>query len=648
VTERQVASYGSWQSPITSDLIVSKSISLGGGILDGNDVYWLEGRPAEAGRNVIVKRAVDGTTTDVNPAPYNARTRVHEYGGGAVTIDESCVIFANFADQRLYHVEAGNTPQAITPEGTLRYADCVLDNDRDRLICVREDHTEAALAAHGEAVNTIAAIALDGSEAQQVLMSGNDFYASPRLTPDGQRLAWLTWRHPNMPWDGTELWVGEVLPDGTLANARQVAGGGTESVFQPEWSPDGVLYFISDRNGWWNLYRQCEDDAEPLIEMEAEFGLPQWVFGMSTYAFESAQRIVCTFSQNGISHLASIDTEGGTLRIIDTPYTSTSGLQAGPGTVLFRGASATLPSALVRLDIASGQMAVLKESTDLTIDPGYLSTPQSVEFPTEDGLTAFGLFYPPQNQNYVAPAGEKPPLLVLSHGGPTGATSSALSLSIQYWTSRGFAVLDVNYGGSTGYGRAYRERLNGRWGIVDVDDCANGARFLVARGDADPERLAIRGGSAGGYTTLSALAFRDVFKAGASYYGVSDLEALATDTHKFESRYLDHLIGPYPEQRDLYLARSPVYHVDGLNCPVIFFQGMEDKVVPPPQAELMVTALKQKGIPVTYIPFEGEQHGFRRAENIKRALDGELYFYSRIFGFEPAEMIEPVHIDNLD
>ena len=647
MTETRVAPYGSWKSPITSEMVAADAVGLMEVVLDGADVYWIEMRPSEGGRYVVVRRSPDGNTADVTPPEFNARTRVHEYGGGAVTIDDGTVIFANFADQCLYRAGPGETPQPITPEAALRYADCIFDHSRDRLVCVREDHTEATLAEHGEAVNTIAAVALDGSESQHALVEGNDFYAAPRLSPDGNTLAWLTWHHPNMPWDGTELWVATLQADGTLADAVQVAGGDTESIFQPTWSPGGDLYFVSDRNGWWNLYRWCDGHIEPIVEMEAEFGLPQWVFGMSTYAFASGERIVCTYTQNGIDYLASIDTKHKTLQPIDTPYTSIGSIQAAPGKVLFRGASATLPGALVLLDLGSGKMTVLKRSTDLTVDPGHLSTPQPLEFPTENGLTAHGLFYPPQNKDYAAPAGEKPPLLVLSHGGPTGSTSGALNFSVQYWTSRGFAILDVNYGGSTGYGRAYRERLNGRWGIVDIDDCANGARYLVEQGRVDAERLAIRGGSAGGYTTLSALAFRDVFKAGASYYGVSDLEALATDTHKFESRYLDNLIGPYPEQRDLYLARSPIYHVEGLNCPVIFFQGLEDKVVPPAQAELMVKALREKGIPVAYIPFEGEQHGFRQAAHIKRAMDSELYFYSRIFGFALAESIAPVTIENL-
>jgi len=651
VTVRHVAPYGAWKSPITSDLIVSQSIGLGGGTFDGGDVYWTEGRPAEAGRNVIVRRAPDGTTHDINPAPFNARTRVHEYGGGAMLVDHGSVIFSNFADQRLYRVALGAAPEAITSEAPLRYADCVVDAARNRLICVREDHGEAA-AAHGEAVNTIAALALDGSAhddgvAQHVLVSGNDFYATPRLSPDGNTLAWLTWRHPNMPWDGTELWIAAVQPDGTLANAVLVAGGENESIFQPAWSPDGRLYFVSDRSGWWNLYRLDDGRVESLIAMAAEFGLPQWVFGMSTYAFESAERIICTYTQDGRDYLASLDTTTKTLTTLDVAFTSIDSIQAASGKALVRGASPTQATALVLLDLATGQQTVLKRANAIEIDPGYLSIPQPIEFPTTGELTAHGIFYPPQNRDYAAPEGEKPPLLVLSHGGPTGATSSAFSLGIQYWTSRGFAVLDVNYGGSTGYGRAYRERLNGQWGIVDVDDCVNGARYLAEQGLVDPARLAIRGGSAGGYTTLCALTFRDVFHAGASHFGIGDLEAMATDTHKFESRYLDRLVGPYPERRDLYVERSPIHHVERLNNPVIFFQGLEDKVVPPNQAETMVEALRNKGIPVAYLPFEGEQHGFRRAENIKRALDAELYFYGCIFGFELADPVEPVVIENL-
>jgi dipeptidyl aminopeptidase/acylaminoacyl peptidase len=647
VTIQHIAPYGSWKSPITSDLIVSQSIALGGGMFDGDDVYWLEGRPAEAGRNVIVRRTPDGTTIDVNPASFYARTRVHEYGGGAVLVDHSVVIFSNFADQRLYRLTPGGVPEANTPEAPLCYADCVVDAARNRLICVREDHTEAALTTHGEAVNTITAIMLDGSEAQHVLVSGNDFYATPSLSPDGRMLTWLTWHHPNMPWDGSELWIAEVQPDGTLANAVLVAGSENESIFQPAWSPDGRLYFASDRSGWWNLYRLDVRRVEPLNVMEAEFGAPQWGFGMSTYAFESAERIICTYTKDGIDYLASLDTESKTLTPLETPYTSIGSLQAAPGKVLFRGASPTRATSLVLLDLVTGQQTVLKRANAIEIDPGYLSTPQPIEFPTSGGLTAHGIFYPPQNKNYAAPEGEKSPLLVLSHGGPTGATSSAFSLGVQYWTSRGFAILDVNYGGSTGFGRAYRERLNGQWGIVDVDDCANGARYLAEQGLVDPKRLAIRGGSAGGYTTLCALTFRDVFHAGASHFGVSDLEGLATDTHKFESRYLDRLVGPYPERRDIYLARSPIHHIANLNCPVIFFQGLEDKVVPPSQAETMVEALRAKGIPVAYLPFEGEQHGFRRAENIKRTLDAELYFYGCIFGFPLGEPVEPVEIENL-
>jgi dipeptidyl aminopeptidase/acylaminoacyl peptidase len=643
MTKPQVAPYGSWKSPITSDLIVAESVGLGQIVLDGEDVYWNETRPTEDGRSVIVRRFPDGRTADVTPSPYNARTRVHEYGGGEYVVADGTVYFSNWNDQRLYRHDPGGQPRPITPEGDLRYADGVVDRRRGRIVCVREDHTVAGR----EAVNTLVSLALDGSGDAQVLASGNDFYASPRLSPDGSWLAWLTWNHPNMPWDGTELWAGELEIDGALRQAACVAGGVSESIFQPEWSPDGTLYFVSDRTGWWNLYRWRDRRVEPVVEMEAECGVPQWIFGMSTYAFASADRILCAYTREGTWHLASLDTRTDQFSPIEVPYSTIAQVRAASGHVVFLGGSPTEPTSVVRLDLVAGQFDVLRRSSQVVLDAGYLSLPRAIEFPTEHGLTAHAIFYPPQNHDYVAPPDERPPLLVISHGGPTAATTSTLNLSTQYWTSRGFAVLDVNYGGSTGYGRPYRQRLEAQWGVVDVDDCANGARYLVRQGEVDGARLIIRGGSAGGYTTLSALTFRGVFKAGASYFGVSDLEALAQETHKFESRYLERLVGPYPARKDIYWERSPIHYTDRLTYPVIFFQGLEDRVVPPNQAELMVEALRAKGVPVAYLPFEGEQHGFRRAENLKRSLDAELYFYARVFGFALADPVEPVPIENL-
>ncbi len=635
--------FGSWKSPITSDLIVSRTIAFEGIALDGEEIYWTETRPAEAGRYVIVRRGPDGAAVDVTPPPFNARTRVHEYGGGAFTVGDGVVYFSNFADQRLYRQTAAAPPTPLTPPGKRRYADSIIDPRRNRLIAVREDHTDPTR----EAVNTLVSIDLGAPAGGRVLVSGNDFYASPRLSPDGARLAWLTWRHPNMPWDGTELWVAEIGQDGMPVRPQRVAGGQTESIFQPEWSPGGVLYFVSDRTGWWNLYRWLAGRIEPLCEMEAEFGAPQWRFGMSTYAFESEARIVCTYKARGRWHLAQLDTESRALRELDTPHSAISSVRAGPGAVVFEGGGPESFSAIVRLDIRTGRCETLKQSSAVAVDPGYLSVPDAIEFPTEHGQTAHASFYAPRNRDCTPPTGEKPPLLVRSHGGPTSAASATLNLGIQYWTSRGFAVLDVNYGGSSGYGRAYRERLNGQWGVVDVDDCVNGARYLVQRGLVDARRLAIRGSSAGGYTTLCALTFRSFFAAGASYYGIGDLEIFVRDTHKFESRYLDRLIGSFPERRDLYRARSPIHFIDRIACPMILFQGLEDKIVPPNQAELMVAALRARGLPVAYVAFEGEQHGFLKAENIKRALEAELYFYSRVFGFSPPDPVEPVHIDNL-
>jgi dipeptidyl aminopeptidase/acylaminoacyl peptidase len=639
----KIAPYGSWISPITSDSIVAGTVGLGQIALDGEDIYWVETRPSEKGRYSIVTLTPQQTISDITPADFNVRTRVHEYGGGSFAVNRGTIIFTNFADQRLYRQTAGARPQAITPQSELRYADGVIDAFRNRFIYVREDHSISG----SEAVNSLASIELGGGEEQQILDGGYDFYSSPRLSPDGKRLAWLAWNHPNMPWDGAELWVAEILNDGSLANKSLIAGGKDESIFQPEWSPDGILHFVSDRSGWWNLYRYQEGQIAALCEMNAEFGLPQWVFGLSTYAFENANRIVCTYIKQGISHLAILETATGKIETIESPYTRIEGIRAKPGKAFFLAATPLDSTAIISFDLSTRRFDVLRRSSDLKISPGYLSAPEAIEYPTEGGLSAHAFYYAPANSDFEAPPGELPPLLVMSHGGPTSAASPTLRLSIQYWTSRGFAVLDVNYGGSTGYGRGYRERLKENWGVMDVDDCANGARYLAELGKVDRNRLAITGGSAGGYTTLCALTFRDLFSAGASHFGVSDLEALEVDTHKFESRYTHSLVAPYPERADLYRERSPINFTDRLKVPVIFFQGLEDKIVPPNQAEMMVEALRAKKLPVAYITFEGEQHGFRQAANIKRSLDGEFYFYSRVFGFEPGDEIEAVEILNL-
>jgi dipeptidyl aminopeptidase/acylaminoacyl peptidase len=640
----ETAPYGSWLSPLTSDLLVAGTVRLDQICLDNRNVYWLEGRPTEGGRYVIVRRSPNGVLTDMTPAPYNVRTRVHEYGGGSYIVANDIIYFSNYADQRLYRQEPGQQPQPITPDADLRYADGIIDYRRGRMICVREDHTDAGR----EAVNTIVSLALGGDdEGGRVLVAGSDFYASPRLSPDGSQLAWLSWNHPNMPWDGCELWLGRIMTDGSLSHLRLIAGGPTESIFQPEWSPDGTLHFISDRNGWWNLHAWRDGRVERLIGREAEFGLPQWAFRQTTYAFLSPGRILATYNEDGTWKMATIDTITLRLETIDLPYTEMYGIQATLGQAVCLAGSATEPPIIIEISTTSLETSILKRSTELHIDEGYLSIAQPIEFPTEGGLQAHAFYYPPKNKDFQAPPGERPPLMVISHGGPTGSTTGTLNLAIQYWTSRGFAVVDVNYGGSTGYGRAYRLRLNGQWGIVDVDDCINAARYLVEQGLVDPERVAIRGGSAGGYTTLCALTFRDFFKAGASYFGVSDPAALARDTHKFESRYLDNLIGPYPEQEELYIARSPIHHARRLACPVIFFQGLEDKVVPPSQAETMFEAVRANEQPTAYLAFEGEQHGFRQAQNIKRTLDAELYFYSKIFNFDLAQPVEPVPIENL-
>lgn len=640
-----IAPCGSWKSPITSNLIVSGSIKLGQLWLDRHELYWVESRPTEGGRNVIVRLGPDNSPVTITPEPYNVRTRVHEYGGRSYLIHNGSAYFSNFSDQRLYRQTPDSQPEPLTPEGFC-YAEGIADSTRNRLILIREDHSSR----HKEPVNALVGMTLDSRQepaSGTVLVSGGDFYCSPRLSPDGRHLAWITWNHPNMPWDGTELWTAPIKSDGLLGAHQKIAGGHDESIFQPEWSPDGMLHFVSDRTGWWNLYRWRHGRIEPLCPMEAEFGEPQWSLGTTTYAFHSPDSLICTYTQGGVWSLAALHTQTGRLDRWDLPFTEFSGPVVSGKDVLCIASSPTEPAAIIRIDLHTKRYVAIRQSMSIHLDQAYFSQPRPIEFPTEHGKIAHAFYYPPHNPDYRAPHEERPPLLVKSHGGPTSAASTACNLLIQFWTSRGFAVLDVNYGGSTGYGREYRERLKGQWGIVDVDDCINAVQYLTARGLADRRRVTITGGSAGGFTTLAALTFRTTFTAGSSYYGVSDLEALAKDTHKFESRYLDSLIGPYPERRDLYHERSPIHFTERLSCPLILFQGLEDKVVPPDQAEKMFQAVKAKGLPVAYLAFEGEQHGFRRAENIKKVLDSELYFYSKLFHFTPADDIKPIPIENL-
>lgn len=639
---KTIAHYGSWKSPISADLITAGAVSPVELIVDGKDFYWIESRPKENGRYVIMRYAENGTITECTPAGFNARTSVHEYGGGAFTVSDGIIYFVNYKDQRIYRHAPGQTPAMLTPGEGHRYADLIVDKKRNRLICIREDHT-----GEGEAINTIVSVDLNGNDNGVMLVSGNNFYSSARLSPDGTKLAYLTWSHPNMPWDGCELWLADVHEDGSLHHADLVAGSASECIFQPEWSPGGVLHFVAEPNGWWNLYRLKDGKIEALHPMEAEFGEPQWVFNMTKYGFLSEKTIFCAYTKNGRWQPALLNLESKELSPIQTPLGEISDVHCGSGFVVFIGGSFDQPLSVIRYDSIKNSFETIKQAFEVTVDRGYLSIPQPISFPTTGDKTAHAIYYPPMNKDFTAPNGERPPLMVISHGGPTSQTLVVLQYKIQYWTSRGFAVVDVDYGGSTGYGREYRQRLNGNWGVVDVDDCCNAALYLVKEGLADPERLAIRGGSAGGFTTFACLAFRNVFKAGAGHFGVSELEIFVNDTHKFESRYLFTLVGPYPERKNLYYERSPINSAHQINCPLILFQGDEDKVVPPSQSQLMYEAVRGREIPTAYILFEGEQHGFRKADSIKRSLEGELYFYSKIFKFDLAEDIDPIEIDNI-
>lgn len=636
---------GTWASPLTAQAVAGAALRLGSVTLEGDDVYWIEGRPAEGGRNVVVRRRGDGRISDATPATANVRTRVHEYGGAAYVVADGTIYYAEFDDQRIYKLPPGGTPEPLTPAGGWFYADGAIDRRRRRLVCVREDHTVGGR----EAVTTLVGLPIDGRpSAGQILVSGHDFYSNPRFNPDLTRLSWLAWRHPQMPWDGAELWIGEVAPDGAIERPRRVAGGETESIFQPGWSPDGTLYFVSDRSGWWNLHRLRDGQVELVHSMAAEFGRPLWQLGASTWAFADERRLVVTYAQRGVWHLATIDLSTGALAPVSTEVEPGDSIAATHTHAVMIGGSTRSTDRIVGVDLATGAVETIRAASSVQIDARFLSAPEAIEFTTGGGLTAHAFHYPPCNPDFIPLTGERPPLIVVSHGGPTASTHTRLNLEVQYWTSRGFAVVDVNYGGSAGYGRAYRQRLQGQWGLVDVADCVNAASHLAARGKADGNRLVIRGRSAGGYTTLAALTFRaGVFAAGASYYGVADLELLARHTHKFESRYLDGLIGPYPAAGDVYRARSPIHFVDRLSSPLILFQGLDDRVVPPEQSQLMADAVRAKGLPVALLTFAGEQHGFRKAETTVRCLEAELCFYGAVFGFRPQGRLPELVIENL-
>jgi dipeptidyl aminopeptidase/acylaminoacyl peptidase len=644
LSAREVASFGSWASPITVDLMLKGTVQMRNQMIrwDGDDLYWSELRPDEAGRIVVCRRTLDGAISDVIPKGFNARTRVHEYGGGHFAVSGGTVWFANYADQRLYRQDRDGAPRPITPAADVRHADMAVDDRRGRLYAVREDHTTGAK----EAVNTIVSLDWSRDHKPITIAEGNDFYSSPKLSPDGNHLTWTTWNHPNMPWDGSELWVSDLDAGGSVRSSRKIAGGISESILQPEWSAAGELYFISDRSDWWNLYRARGEGDEALCPRAAEFGAPQWVFGMRFYAFAGPDEIVCLSSEPGGTRLGRIDLTTGTLQQVALIYSSLSNVQSNGRKVALFASSPTLAERVLTIDLATGAQEVVKVSNPAHIDAGNLSLPKAIEFPTEGGLTAHAIYYPPKNQRYQAPPGEQPPLMVRCHGGPTSSAGPTYTFDYHYWTSRGFAVVDVNYGGSSGYGRAYRTRLNGNWGVVDVDDCINAVRYLVEQGQADRSRVWITGGSAGGFTVLLSLTKRDFYDAGASHFGIGDLELFIKETHKFESHYVDTLVGPYPERADLYRDRSAIHFADNLTCPVILFQGLEDKIVPPNQAEEFIAVCEQKKLPYAYVAFEGEQHGFRQEKNIRRSIEGELYFVSQIFDLGLADQIEPVKIEN--
>ncbi|HEY9677294.1 MAG TPA: prolyl oligopeptidase family serine peptidase [Drouetiella sp.] len=644
--------YGSWASPISAALIANGGIGLSECRFDNDNLYWLEARPADDGKRILVKLDAQNNLEDVLPNSFDVRSRVHEFGGGTYDVKNGVIVFSNVFNQRIWKSEPGTEPVPLTSKGVYRYADHCLDLKRRLVFTVREDHTFGSQ----EVINSIVAVSLDPSEHPgfgHVVISGRDFYSSPRVSPDGKHLVWISWNHPRMPWHGCELWIAEIDQSGNILDPKKIAGGVDESVFQPEWLPNGLLTYVSDVTGFWNLYVHDVDarSSQIMIERENDFGVSQWFFNLNTYAVVSNDLIVCTYSDKGLWRLARIAMDHSNkayeLTDIETIYTEFRSFTSDGKRVVLHAAGPEDDGAVVSLDLTDNSFSVLRSSAAPSVDPRFISKPELVTFATANGDDGYAFYYPPTNPHFIGPNDELPPLLVKSHGGPACSAFSSYNLLFQYWTSRGYAVLDVNYSGSIGFGREYRKRIDGQWGVVDVSDCELAAKHLVAEGKADLERLAITGGSSGGYTSLCALTFGQTFKAGAVHFGISDLNMIRTGTHKFGSRYPESLIGPYPEQKDLWIARSPINNMHRLAVPVIFFQGLDDRIVPPDQTEAMVKAIRQKGLPVSYIAYEDERHGFKKPENIIRTIEAEYYFVSQIFGIVPADVIEPVQIENL-
>jgi dipeptidyl aminopeptidase/acylaminoacyl peptidase len=638
-----LAPYGTWTSPITSAALTQDAVRLADTAIDGEWLYWLEQRPSEKGRGVVCRIGAIGAMEALTADGQSVNSRVHEYGGGAFAVADGVVYFVDAKSQQLYRQPEGGAAQALTAADGRRHGDLFVDRTRNRLICVAEQHE-----AHHEARNFLLAIDLEAPHRESVLAEGHDFYAAPRVSPDGSLLTFCTWNHPDMPWESSQVILAVLNAMGAIASQQHIAGGPSESAIEPRFSPAGGLWFLSDRSGFWNLYRWHGERVVAVLDDAAEYGRPPWVLGGAQFAVLETGQAVAIRDVDGISSLVMIDAITGASTTLPVPYSDLSQLRVSQHTATFVAASPLDAPALVRLDMVTGHLSVLHHSTALRLDPDTVSEPEAISYPTTGGATAHALFYAPSNAGFMGAPGELPPLIVISHGGPTTAARSFLNPLIQYWTSRGFALVDVNYRGSSGFGRAYRQALAGQWGVADVDDCVNAATYLADQSRVDRSRMAIRGGSAGGYTTLCALAFRDVFGAGASYYGIGDLAALARDTHKFESRYLERLVGPYPEAAALYAQRSPLLHVQRFSSPLLLLQGLDDKVVPPSQSSAVYEALRTRGVPVAYLPFEGEQHGFRRAATIERAIEAELYFYGKVFGFLPADHLEPIKIDNGD